>query len=81
MDLRESPEAVRRFASEFGIGFPLWLDPHGRTSAAFGVWGHPNTILIDRVGRVVGRVRGERDWGTEAANRLIEALLSKEANP
>lgn len=75
MGLRESAEAVRRFAKEFGIRFPLWIDPDGRSPAAFGVWGHPNTILIDRAGRVVGRIRGERDWDTAEARRLVEALL------
>jgi hypothetical protein len=37
--------------------------------------GHPNTILIDRAGRLVGRVRGERDWRTDDARRLVETLL------
>lgn len=74
--LRETPEAIRAFAKEFQIGFPLWIDPEGRAPTAFGVWGHPNTILIDREGRVVGRVRGERTWDTEEARRLVEALLA-----
>ena len=73
--LSENPEAVRAFAREFGIEFPLWIDPQGQSPAAFGVWGHPNTILIDRAGRIVGRVRGERDWQTDDAHRLVEALL------
>jgi peroxiredoxin len=73
--LREPAETVRAFAREFGIRFPLWIDPDGRGSAAFGVYGHPATILIDRAGRVVGRARGERDWATDGARRLVEALL------
>ena len=73
--LSETPEAVRGFAKEFGIGFPLWIDPEGRSPAAFGVWGHPNTILIDRDGRVVGRIRGERDWSSWDARQLVESLL------
>ena len=28
-----------------------------------------------RAGRIVGRVPGERDWSTEDARRLVEALL------
>ena len=75
MGLNETPDAIRSFAKEFGIGFPLWIDPDGRSPAAFGVWAHPNTILIDRAGRIVGRVPGERDWSTEDARRLVEALL------
>ena len=75
MGLRENAAAVRTFAREFGIDFPLWIEPQGRSSAAFGVWGHPSTILIDQAGKVVGRVRGERDWDTDAARRLVESLL------
>lgn len=73
--MKETPDAIRSFAKEFGIAFPLWIDPEGRSPAAFGVFAHPNTILIDRAGRIVGRVRGERDWSTEDARRLVETLL------
>lgn len=74
--LRETPDAVRRFAEEFGIRFPLWIDGQASGPTAFGVLGHPNTILLDREGRVVGRVRGERNWDTDDARRLVEALLA-----
>jgi peroxiredoxin len=74
--LRESPEAVRGFAQEFGMTFPLLLDAEGQSPRLFGLWGHPNTVLIDRQGRVVGLVRGERDWQSEAARHLVRQLLS-----
>jgi peroxiredoxin len=75
VNLRESPEAVRAFAQEYGIAFPLLLDAAGHSPKLFGLWGHPNTVLIDRQGRVVGVVRGERDWQSEAARRLVRQLL------
>jgi peroxiredoxin len=74
--LGESGETIRAFAKEFWIPFPLWIDSGGRSPAVFGVYGHPSTILIDRAGRVVGRVRGERDWATDDARRLVEALVA-----
>ena len=73
--LREDAAAAREFAKDVGIAFPLWLDADGTSPAAFGVQGHPNTILIDRSGRIVGRVPGERDWSTPEARRLVEWLL------
>lgn len=75
VNLRESPEAARAFAQEFGIAFPVLLDKDGHSPKAFGLWGHPNTVLIDRQGRVVGLVRGERDWQSEAAQHLVRQLL------
>lgn len=76
VNLRESPEAVRAFAQQFGITFPLLLDKGGQSPQLFGLWGHPNTVLIDRQGRLVGLVRGERDWQSQMARRLVRQLLS-----
>lgn len=78
VSLRESVPVVRAWGEDFGIGFPLWIDPSGEAPLAFGVRGHPSTILIDRRGRIVGRVPGERDWSSPAARRLIEWLLAQQ---
>lgn len=75
--LRETAERIKRFAEEFHVDFPLWIDAQERGPAAFGVRGHPNTILIDRDGRIVGRVLGERDWNSNDARRLVETLLAE----
>jgi peroxiredoxin len=74
--LRENAASLRKFAAELHIGFPLWIDPEGRAPVAFDVLGHPNTILIDRAGRIVGHVPGERDWSSPDAHRLVTWLLS-----
>jgi peroxiredoxin len=73
--LRDSPDAMRAFAREFGIDFPLWIDPEGEGREAFRMWGHPSTVLLDRAGRIVGRIRRERDWGSGDARRLVQWLL------
>ena len=75
VSLGEDREAVRRFAGRFGVQFPLLLDREGRSPERFGLRAHPNTVLIDRKGRLVGLVRGERDWQGEPAKRLIRHLL------
>lgn len=80
VSLREDAHTVREWAADFGVTFPQWLDPSGETLAAFGVRGHPSTIMIDRAGRVVGRVLGERDWNTPEARRLVEWLLRQDGS-
>lgn len=77
VNLGEDRETVRRFARERSIEFPLLLDREGESPRLFGLWAHPNTVLIDRKGRVVGLVRGERDWQSEAARRLVQQLLEE----
>jgi peroxiredoxin len=75
VNLGEDGETVRRFAERFGVQFPLLLDREGRSPERFGLRAHPNTVLIDRKGRLLGLVRGERDWQGEPAKRLIRHLL------
>ncbi len=77
VSLREPAGTVREWGEDFEVGFPLWLDPGGETPTAFGVRGHPSTVLIDRQGRIVGRISGERNWSTPDARRLIDWLLEQ----
>lgn len=78
VDLEEKPDAVAQFQKDFRIQFPLWIDRTGRGPDAFGVRGHPNTVLIDRAGRIVGHIPGERDWSSPEAHQLVEWLLSED---
>ena len=77
VSLRESGDTVREWGEDFGVAFPVWLDPTGETPTAFGVRGHPSTVLIDRDGRIAGRVPGERNWSSPEARRLVEWLLEQ----
>ncbi len=77
VDLHDKREVVEQFRDDYGIGFPIWMDHGGQGPAAFGVRGHPNTVLIDRTGRIVGRILGERDWGSPPAHALVEWLLDE----
>lgn len=75
INLQEEAQTVRAFERQFSIPFPLLLDTEGRIQKLFGVRGHPSTVLIDRNGRIVGRLLGERDWRSPAARALVRSLL------
>jgi hypothetical protein len=78
VDLGEDRETVHGWARKLEIPFVLLLDDRSETLRLFGLRGHPNTVLIDRESRVVGLVRGERDWQSEAARRLVRHLLQSD---
>lgn len=78
VDLEEEPAPVEAFGREFGLPFPLLLDRDGTVQKRFGVRGHPSTVLVDRQGRIVGRILGERGWQSDAARHLIRWLLESE---
>ena len=79
INAREGATAVRVYAKELGLTFPLILDQRGTINAAYGVIGLPTTFLIGRDGRPVALTIGPREWSGKPARALIQALLAERA--
>ena len=79
INAREGREAIRRYASELGLTFPLVLDRDGKINAQYGVVGLPTTLLVGRNGRAVALAVGPREWASTPARALIQALLAEPA--
>ncbi len=77
INVREGSEAVRRYARELGLTFPLVLDSGGAIGTRYGVIGMPTTFLIGRDGRAVALAVGPREWASAKGRAIIEALLSE----
>jgi cytochrome c biogenesis protein CcmG/thiol:disulfide interchange protein DsbE len=52
VDIQDTEAAARRFIERFGLSFPNAPDPRGTVSIDYGVYGVPETFLIDRRGRI-----------------------------
>jgi peroxiredoxin len=75
---RESAALVKKTAQERGYTAPVLLDASGDvTGRVYGVWGPPTAYLIDRQGRLVGRIQGARDWSVPAARNLLRSLVEE----
>lgn len=70
-----NPDPARRFIQKNRYRFPVLLDPPGKTLDLFGIHRIPATIIIDRKGRMVGRVLGPRDWSQPEVFSLIDQML------
>ena len=79
INAREGAAAVRLYAKELGLTFPLILDPRGTINAAYGVIGLPTTFFIGRDGRPVALAIGPREWDGKPARELIGVLLAEPA--
>ena len=74
-------EKVAEFARDLGLSFPVLLDPQRQVGERFGVWGYPETFVIDRNGYVVERVIGPREWDSPASIAALEALIAAGETP
>lgn len=70
-----SKDRVSEFVSDLGVDFPILLDPDSRITRLLKTSGVPETLVIDRQGRIVKRVIGASDWSSAANRALIEDLV------
>jgi len=71
----EGRDEVQAFAGEYGMAFPVLLDPEGRVLSLYPTRGIPASFLIDRQGVVRQIVIGALD-GDQLA-QLVEPLLGR----
>ena len=69
--------AVPPFVKQFGLTFPIGLDPKMEVASGYALRALPTTVLIGRSGRMVAFAFGPRDWDSAAAHALIEGLLKR----
>ena len=78
VNFRESADTVRKAAQDRGYVAPVLVDGSGDvTGRIYGVWGPPTSYLVDRQGRLLGRIQGARDWEAPAARNLIKSLIEQ----
>lgn len=68
-------DVVRAFVREVAVTFPVLLDPERQVGVRYGVWGYPETFIIDREGLIVERVIGPRTWDTPEQVAALTALM------
>jgi len=75
--IKDKEEDVKKYKTEFNIPFHLLMDPEAKVADAYGVQSHPETFFINREGKIVGRVFGEKDWVSRSMKKLIQHLLKE----
>jgi thiol-disulfide isomerase/thioredoxin len=72
-------KVIAPFISKLGLAkLNVYLDPKSTVGQAFKVEGLPTSFLIDRHGRVLGRVEGEAQWDSSKMLAVIEPLLASD---
>ena len=67
---------VRPFYEKAGLkNLGIWLDPKSGAMRTLKPRGLPTSLLIDREGRVLGRIEGAADWAGPEAAALIRYYL------
>jgi peroxiredoxin len=75
VDGGEGDATVRRFIRNGGYTFPVLMDRNGRVNSAYGIRAIPTSFIIDREGKILGRVVGSIRWDNSRIINAFDALL------
>jgi len=75
--IKEKKEDLEKYRNEFKIASPILIDEDGKVANSYGVWSHPETFLINRDRKIVGRVLKRMDWASKTIRDLIQYLLGE----
>jgi cytochrome c biogenesis protein CcmG/thiol:disulfide interchange protein DsbE len=74
VDTLDVTSDAREFIREYELTYPMLRDKDGETNELFGIVGYPETIVIDRRGRIAALRRGpvDEEFMREAVAPLLE---------
>ena len=75
VDIQDKVDAGQKFIDTFTLTFPNALDPNGRVSVDYGVYGVPETFFIDAKGNI--RAKHVGAVTEEVFRREVERLLAE----
>ena len=65
---------VKIFFEKHQLTFTALLDTTGEVSSEFGIGAIPTTFILDKSGRIIGRIAGPRQWDSRKSVALFEQL-------
>ena len=77
----EGRRSVEPFVQRMKFSFPVFLDPEHEVGDRYGVWGYPETFVIDRNGTIVAHELGPRHWDAPDSVAAFRALMARGSWP
>ena len=79
ISIRDSAADVKRFFKQNKLTFTALLDSSGKTVPGFSLRAIPATLILDKTGRIIGRVMGPREWDSRESIAMFEHLANEPA--
>lgn len=74
---RWNKDRVEEFKNEFGLHFPILLDPGQEVRRKYFIMGLPTSYLVGADGKLRGYISGAREWDTPLSQRIMKSLADK----
>jgi thiol-disulfide isomerase/thioredoxin len=81
VNLQESPEQIKAALEKLGLSMAVALDQDGRVAERYGATAIPQTVIVDREGKVARLFVGGGARFGEQLREALESVLSGESKP
>ena len=74
---RNAVPGIERFFQDENIqNLPILLDPRQAVAREMAVLGLPITVILNREGQEIARLRGDAEWNSASAKAILKALIA-----
>jgi len=74
---RNAPPAMKNFFKEINVdNLPLHRDPKQKIARDMAVLGLPITVILDKDGAEIARLRGDADWASDNAKAILREVIA-----
>lgn len=74
VDYGDSSQKVRNYINQHDYTFDVIIDHESTISKTIGITGLPTTLIIDKNGRVRGKIMGPKKWKSNEMVRMLKSL-------
>jgi thiol-disulfide isomerase/thioredoxin len=75
VDGGEDDATIRQYIRNSNYSFPVLMDRNGRVNSVYGIEAIPTSFIIDREGKILGRIVGSIRWDTSGIINAFDAIL------
>ena len=77
VSIKDTAAEVKHFYKQNKLTFTALLDSSGKTVPGFSIRAIPTTLILDKTGRIIGRVMGPREWDSRKSIAMFEHLTNE----
>ena len=75
VSIKDTAAEVKHFYKQNKLTFTALLDSSGKTVPGFSIRAIPTTLILDKTGRIIGRVMGPREWDSRESVAMFDQLI------
>jgi len=75
VSIDKDPKAYKQFLEKYNVSFLTARDPDNTINSKYGTFKIPETYLINRDGKVVGKIINATNWVDDRMISYVKSLL------